>query len=184
MNHKASSNVKATKTWNGNTWHFCSKATGGHCTDKWPFRKPSNCEGCAFVPEHKRKNGTANRKEKRLKLSKAMQSLLAQVNQEDSKDSKERFSPPFPPTPTTLFQPNYNNGINWVKKIKEKMRCMLKRGRLKFRTTKLKRGAWVNGLMIINQSMITPPINCFLVMAMPTKTSTPRNDNVVKMDTD
>ena len=60
---------------------------------------------------------------------------------------------------------------------------MLKRGRLRFRTKKLKIGAWVNDLMITS-SMTTPPINCYPVMAMPTKTSTPRNDNVVKMDTD
>ena len=41
----------------------------------------------------------------------------------------------------------------------------------------------MNDLMITS-SMATPPINCYPVMAMPTKTSTPRNDNVVKMDTD
>ena len=32
--------------------------------------------------------------------------------------------------------------------------------------------------------MTIPPINCFPVMEMPTKTSTPSNDNVFKMDTD
>ena len=63
------------------------------------------------------------------------------------------------------------------------MRCMLKRGRLRFRTKKLKIGAWVNDLMITNPSMKIPLINCFPVMAMPTKTSTPRNDNVFQMDT-
>ena len=63
------------------------------------------------------------------------------------------------------------------------MRCMLKKGRLKFRTKKLKIGAWVNDLMK-NPSMTIPPINCFPVTAMPTKTSTPRNDNVFQMDTD
>ena len=64
------------------------------------------------------------------------------------------------------------------------MRCMLKRGRLKYRTKKLKIGAWVNELMVKNPSMTIPPINCFPVMVIPTKTSTPRNDNVFKMYTD
>ena len=32
--------------------------------------------------------------------------------------------------------------------------------------------------------MTIPPINGFPLMAMPTKTSTPRNDNVFQMDTD
>ena len=63
------------------------------------------------------------------------------------------------------------------------MRCMLKMGIIIFRTKKLKIGAWVNDLMIKNPSMIIPPINCFPVMAMNTKTSTPRNDNVFHMDT-
>ena len=63
------------------------------------------------------------------------------------------------------------------------MRCMLKSGRLRFITKKLKIGAWVNDLMIKNSSMTIYPINCFPVMAMPTKTSTPRNDNVFQMDT-
>ena len=63
------------------------------------------------------------------------------------------------------------------------MRCMLKRGRLRFRTKKLKIGAWVNVLMIKNPSMTIPPINCFTVMAIPTKTSTPINNHVFQMDT-
>ena len=61
---------------------------------------------------------------------------------------------------------------------------MLKRRRIRYRTKKLKIGAWVNDLMVKNPSMTIPPINCFPVMAMPTKTSTPRNDNVFKIDTD
>ena len=64
------------------------------------------------------------------------------------------------------------------------MRCMLKGGRLRFRTKKLKIGAWVNDSMIKNPSMAIPPINCFPVMDIPTKTSTPRNDNVFLMNKD
>ena len=63
------------------------------------------------------------------------------------------------------------------------MRCMIKRGRLRFRTKKLKIRAWVNDLIITNPSTTIPPINFFTVMAMPTKTSTPRNDNVFQMNT-
>ena len=62
------------------------------------------------------------------------------------------------------------------------MRCKLKNARLRFRTKKLKIESWVNDLMITNQSMKIPPINCFPVVAMPTKTSTPINDNVFQMD--
>ena len=61
---------------------------------------------------------------------------------------------------------------------------MLKRGRLRYRSKKLKIRDWVNDLMVTNPSMKIPPIKYFPVMAMPTKTSTPRNDNVFKMDTD
>ena len=70
------------------------------------------------------------------------------------------------------------------KKNKEKYEVYAKSRRLRFRTKKLKIGAWVNDLMIKNPSMTIPPINFFPVMAMPTKTSTPRNDNVFHMDTD
>ena len=63
------------------------------------------------------------------------------------------------------------------------MRCKLKNARLRFRTKKLKIEAWVNDLMITNQSMKIPPINCFPVVAMPTKTSNPINDTVFQMDT-
>ena len=61
---------------------------------------------------------------------------------------------------------------------------MLKRGILRYRTKKLKIGAWVNDLMVTNPLMTIPPINYFPVMAMSTKTSTPRNHNVFKMDND
>ena len=61
---------------------------------------------------------------------------------------------------------------------------MLKRGRLIYRTKKLKIGAWVNDFMMTNTLMKIPLINCFPVMAMPTKTHTPRNDNVFKIDTE
>ena len=64
------------------------------------------------------------------------------------------------------------------------MRCMLKRVRLRYRTKNLKIGAWVNDLMVTNPLMTIPPINFFPVMEMPTKTSTPRNDDLFKMDTD
>ena len=59
------------------------------------------------------------------------------------------------------------------------MRCMLKRGRLRFRPNNLKVGAWVNDLMIKNTSMTIPPINCYPVMTIPTKTYTPTNDKVL-----
>ena len=42
----------------------------------------------------------------------------------------------------------------------------------------------MNDLMVKNPFMTIPPINYFPVMAVPTKTSTTRNDNVFKMDTD
>ena len=61
---------------------------------------------------------------------------------------------------------------------------MLKRGRLRYRTKNLKIGAYVNDLMVTNPLMKIHPIKCFPVMSIPTKTSTPRNDNVFKMDTD
>ena len=64
------------------------------------------------------------------------------------------------------------------------MRCMLQKGRIRYRTKKLKIGAWVNDLMVNNPLMTIPPIKCFPVMAMPTKTPTPRNYNEFKMDTD
>ena len=64
------------------------------------------------------------------------------------------------------------------------MRFMLKRGRIIYSTKKLKIVAWVNDLMVNNPSMTIPTINCFPVMAIPTKTYTPRNDNEFKMDTD
>ena len=64
------------------------------------------------------------------------------------------------------------------------MSCMLKGGRLRFRTKQLKIGAWVNDLMMKNQSIKIPPIKCFPVTAIPAKTSTHRNDNIFQMDTD
>ena len=64
------------------------------------------------------------------------------------------------------------------------MSCMLIGGRLRFRTNKLKIGAWVNELMLTNTSMTIPPIKCFPEMDMPTKTSTPINGNVFQIDTD
>ena len=110
-----------------------------------------------------------------------MQSLMDQVKQEDSDEDSQEWPPPTLHTP---FQPHYDNKIKWVRKIRENMRCMLKRGRLRSRTKKLKIEAWVNDLMITNTSMTIPPINWFTVMAMPNKTSTPRNDNISQMDTD
>ena len=48
----------------------------------------------------------------------------------------------------------------------------------------MKIGACLNDLMVNNPSTTVPPINYLHVMAMPTKTSTARNDNEFKMDTD
>ena len=42
----------------------------------------------------------------------------------------------------------------------------------------------MNDLMVNNPSMKIPLINCFDVMAMPTKNYTQRNDNKFKMNTD
>ena len=61
---------------------------------------------------------------------------------------------------------------------------MLKRGRIRYRTKKLKIGAWVNDLVANNPLMTILPIKCFPVMAIPTKNPTPRNDDGFKMDTD
>ena len=140
------------------------------------------CEGLALLPEHKRKNTTADiKKWKRLNLTEAMQTMTEQVNHEDTDEDSQVWSTP---TPHTLLQPNYDDRIKMINKIKRNMRCMLKGGRIRFRTKKLKIGAWVNDLMVNNPLMTIPPINWFPVMAMPTKTYTPRNDNKFKMDTD
>ena len=51
-------------------------------------------------------------------------------------------------------------------------------------TKSLKIGAWVNDLMVTNTLMKIPPINLSPVMAMPTKTFTPRNDYLFKIYTE
>ena len=110
-----------------------------------------------------------------------MQSLMENMNNGDTDEDSQEWSTP---EPHTLLQPNYDDKIKWVKKIKKNMRCMLKRRRLRYRIKKLKIGTWVNDLMVTNTSMIIPPINWFPVMVMPTNSSISRSDNEFKMDTD
>ena len=91
VNNETPSDVKETRQWNNNMWLHCCEESGGKCKDKWHQHEPSKFEGLAFIPEHKRKNTTADiKKVKRLKLTKTMQSLMEQVNHEDiDEDSQE-----------------------------------------------------------------------------------------------
>jgi hypothetical protein len=41
----ASGNMHETKQWNGATWHYCCKETGGKCGGKWRTHLPKDCEG-------------------------------------------------------------------------------------------------------------------------------------------
>ena len=84
------SDVNETRQYAGHTWYYCCEKTGGKCHGKWRQHKPSECKGRAFIPNHKRDSTTAaKKKEKRLKLTEAMQSLLEQVNQEDSYENSQ-----------------------------------------------------------------------------------------------
>ena len=87
------SNVNESRQWNNHTWYYLCKKTGGKCNRKWRQHQPYKCKGCAFVPNHKRKNTTAVRKkEKQSKLTEATQSILDQVNQEDSYEDSQEWS--------------------------------------------------------------------------------------------
>ena len=84
VNKETPSDVKESPQWNNHTWYYCCEKSGGECNDKWRQHQPSKCKGLAFIPEHKRKNTTADiNRVKRLKLTEAMQSLMEQVNHED-----------------------------------------------------------------------------------------------------
>ena len=91
VNNKTPSEIKESSQHNNHTWYYCYDKSRGKCNGKWRQHQPSKCEGMAFIPEHKRKNTTADiKKGKRLKLTKAMQTLLEQVNHEDTNaDSQE-----------------------------------------------------------------------------------------------
>ena len=90
LKNKAPSDVNETRQFDNHAWYYCCEQLGGKCNGKWRQHKPSECKGRAFVPEYKRKNTTADsKKEKRLKLTKAMQSLLEEVNQEDSDENSQ-----------------------------------------------------------------------------------------------
>ena len=78
-------NVKESRQHNNHTWYYFCEKSGGKCNGKWRQNQPSKCEGLAFIPEHKRRNTTADiKKGKGLKLTKAMQTLMEQVNNENT----------------------------------------------------------------------------------------------------
>ena len=66
-------------------WYYLCEKYVGKCNGKWRQHQPSKYEGLAFIPEHKRKNTTADiKKVRRLKLTEAMQRLMEQVDHEDT----------------------------------------------------------------------------------------------------
>ena len=91
VNNDTPYDVKESRQYNNHTWYYCCEKSGGKCNGKWRHHQPSKYEGLAFIPEHKRKNTTADiKKVKRLKLTKDMQTLMEQVNHEDTdEDSQE-----------------------------------------------------------------------------------------------
>ena len=91
VNNDTPSDVKESRQYNNHTWYYCCEKYGGKCNGKWCQHQPSKYEGLTFIPEHKRKNTTADiKKGKRLKLTEAIQILMEQVNHEDTdEDSRE-----------------------------------------------------------------------------------------------
>ena len=91
VNKETPSDVNYTHQWNNHMWYYCCEKPGGKFNGKWRHHQPSKYEGLAFIPEHRRKNTTADTKKgKRLKLTEAMQTLMEQVNHEDTdEDSQE-----------------------------------------------------------------------------------------------
>ena len=72
------------RTWNNKQWWWCSPKTGGKCDGKHRIHKPSKCEGKQHVfNASKRKEESKKDKAKRLKLSKSMEAI-AKENEEES----------------------------------------------------------------------------------------------------
>ena len=90
VNNETPSDVKESRQYKNHTWYYCCEKSGSKYNGKWHQHQPSKCEGLAFIPEHKRKNTTADTKKgKRLKLTKAMQTLVEQVNHEDTDEDSQ-----------------------------------------------------------------------------------------------
>ena len=70
----------------GHTWHWCGKETGGHC-EKWRAHKPKECKALAPASENKPKrpylDGKGKSNAKKLKIAKAYVAKLEQRTREN-----------------------------------------------------------------------------------------------------
>ena len=81
----ASGNMHETKQWNGATWHYCCKETGGKCGGKWRTHLPKECEGPGKRKAGKDKKFERNKKQKNGRLPKVqLQSATIDSGSEDS----------------------------------------------------------------------------------------------------
>ena len=60
VNNETPSDVKESRQHSNHTWYYFCEKYGGKCNGKWRQNQPSKYEGLAFIPEHKRKNTTAD----------------------------------------------------------------------------------------------------------------------------
>ena len=70
------------RTLNDTTWHWCSKETGVKCLEIWRVKKPSYCR-CISTKDLAR-GGKGRSIQKRLKLVKAMETLIKSSDDSDS----------------------------------------------------------------------------------------------------
>lgn len=73
------SELTKARTWKNLNWHWCSPATGGKCEGNWVRHEPSDCRGFKKKAPSatKRVSIQEKGKEKKLKLQKAMTSVVA-----------------------------------------------------------------------------------------------------------
>ena len=79
-NHVKPNQVKDTKQWKNNTYHWCSPETGGKCDGKWRVHKPSKCKGIrkGEIPSRKNKEIDTDKEKRTLKFADALQTLTIQ----------------------------------------------------------------------------------------------------------
>ena len=71
-----------TIAWNGMTWHWCGKATGGKC-ERWRCHKGKDCKGKGFKPGTDTRKVKEEDSNKRLKLSKALEAIIEESNNDE-----------------------------------------------------------------------------------------------------
>ena len=92
------SELSTSREWNGITWYYCDKDTGGKCDGRWKQQKPYQCKGKAhqFVDTRNQKDEKKNsskrkfdnektdaKKKRALKLKESIRAASAIVNDSD-----------------------------------------------------------------------------------------------------